>query len=188
MSRDYLVHHGILGQKWGVRRYQNPDGSLTEAGRERYLKQESDSYKQQGSYSTVRGNNQNKIHEGWNKYETDLSYTDHPYSDTEVYKKHAKELEKIFRDSDEIHDTRENVARSTKDAQDALAIRNNSWSMKKYKEFQDIYQTLTQKSINDFDQYAGTVENISMEYINKLPKEEQAAAAAFVYRYIYPDW
>ena len=34
---DFLMHHGILGQKWGVRRYQNKDGSLTAAGRARYL-------------------------------------------------------------------------------------------------------------------------------------------------------
>lgn len=31
-----LWHHGIKGQKWGIRRFQNPDGSLTEAGRKRY--------------------------------------------------------------------------------------------------------------------------------------------------------
>lgn len=31
-----LEHHGIKGQRWGVRRYQNSDGSLTNAGRSRY--------------------------------------------------------------------------------------------------------------------------------------------------------
>lgn len=33
---EELYHHGILGQKWGVRRYQNSDGSLTDEGRKRY--------------------------------------------------------------------------------------------------------------------------------------------------------
>ena len=35
-EEDYLEHHGIKGQKWGIRRYQNADGSLTEEGRRRY--------------------------------------------------------------------------------------------------------------------------------------------------------
>ena len=35
-SDEELSHHGILGQKWGVRRYQNADGSLTSSGKRRY--------------------------------------------------------------------------------------------------------------------------------------------------------
>lgn len=36
MKSSYLYHHGIKGQKWGVRRFQNKDGSLTSAGKNRY--------------------------------------------------------------------------------------------------------------------------------------------------------
>ena len=32
----YLAHHGVKGQKWGIRRYQNPDGTLTAEGMKRY--------------------------------------------------------------------------------------------------------------------------------------------------------
>lgn len=41
ISNNELYHFGIKGQKWGIRRYQNPDGTLTEAGKRRKAKEES---------------------------------------------------------------------------------------------------------------------------------------------------
>ena len=41
-----LYHHGIKGQKWGVRRFQNKDGSLTPAGRKRQEQKISDDAKE----------------------------------------------------------------------------------------------------------------------------------------------
>jgi hypothetical protein len=50
----YLAHHGIKGQRWGIRRYQNFDGSYTKAGLERYRKSEENYNKKKESYKTIR--------------------------------------------------------------------------------------------------------------------------------------
>ncbi len=41
MYNEQLYHHGVLGQKWGVRKYQNSDGSLTPAGKAREKRRQS---------------------------------------------------------------------------------------------------------------------------------------------------
>ena len=57
---QYLYHHGIKGMKWGVRRYQNADGSYTSAGKERYgigerlTNKIADNYKQQYKMSDTQ--------------------------------------------------------------------------------------------------------------------------------------
>ena len=54
-----LCHHGILGQKWGVRRFQNKDGSLTAAGKARYESSEiskkkvEDPHKRKGDHNEL---------------------------------------------------------------------------------------------------------------------------------------
>lgn len=54
-QHNELTHHGILGQKWGVRRYQNYDGTYTQRGLERYRKAQAKYESAKEAYKTGTG-------------------------------------------------------------------------------------------------------------------------------------
>lgn len=61
--QTFLAHHGIKGQKWVIRRFQNEDGTLTKAGIERYAEVSSKSIKvnEDGSSTVPKGFTFNRI-------------------------------------------------------------------------------------------------------------------------------
>ena len=91
MTVKYLAHHGILGQKWGVRRYQNKDGTWTEAGKWRYGKA-----MQNASYDMLETN----------KYKKAINDLDKAYKEVaDYYKLSEKERDKYIRKaSDNAYD------------------------------------------------------------------------------------
>lgn len=60
--KQELYHHGIIGQRWGVRRYQNSDGSLTPAGKKRYnVNEAKKDYKEAKKNARIVRNKSEKI-------------------------------------------------------------------------------------------------------------------------------
>ena len=73
--KNYLYHHGIKGQKCGIRRFQNPDGTLTDAGRKRYLKKYGWSYERADELPKSR-----KEAKAMKKQETDMDSATKQYN------------------------------------------------------------------------------------------------------------
>lgn len=60
---EYLVHHGIKGMHWGIRRYQNYDGRYTQAGLARYRESINERDKAKAKYKAMKNNGGYTKHE-----------------------------------------------------------------------------------------------------------------------------
>ena len=100
-----LYHHGIKGQQWGKRRYQNQDGSLTPAGEARYYNADG-SLTKAGRYARdsrllsydVRKSHLQKLHESKKKEPDDPDINYHLDQKIRGGKKYVKKLAKQLRD------------------------------------------------------------------------------------------
>lgn len=69
-----LYHWGIKGMKWGKRRYQNPDGTLTPAGRKRYGDDRHEDYKKAHTNTKVEYMSDKELRETNNRLEAERKY------------------------------------------------------------------------------------------------------------------
>lgn len=72
---DKLQHHGIKGQKWGIRRFQNKDGSLTPAGRKRQKVQSHEDYNKAHSGKSVKEMSDKELRDVNNRLNMERQYS-----------------------------------------------------------------------------------------------------------------
>lgn len=103
MDYNELQHHGILGQKWGVRRFQNRDGSLTPAGKKRYAddsdtkseKNVSEDYKKAHSKKDVSEMSDSELRTRLNRLQMEQSYAKLSASDKKSGKHYVDSIIKV---------------------------------------------------------------------------------------------
>lgn len=110
---DELYHHGIKGQKWGVRRFENKNGTLTAAGKKRYG-EESDLYKNLKSSKADKRAASKEYNKAFNK-----AYYKSSNTFNYMTKKGRKEMDDAWEDAYDKGDKYDSKRQAYKDAKKA---------------------------------------------------------------------
>lgn len=173
-EENYLAHYGITGQKWGVRRFQNEDRTLTEAGKERYRsgngnrKESDDSIKEKSA----------RLYKLQDKYFYDTDYQDPYYYAKNVPSKIAKQIDDHTSDS-----TYKKLAKARSEANKAYNSANSnklnyessydgkilrSLFPKKYKEALKPYEDKLEEAKQEMHRAQMALTRHNLEYIDRL--------------------
>lgn len=156
----YLIHHGIKGMKWGVRRYQNPDGTLTAEGQKRYASGLKEYYNKNHGYDDNSLNYDPESMSVFNKYLASNSES------RDNYKKAEEDYTKLTKDYD-------NNVEQYQDLAAGLAVMTKEWS--DTATINDISMLASQFRYGDLDQGYGN--SLAVYAIDKGKYKEVSNAA-----------
>lgn len=140
---SFLAHHGILGQKWGIRRFQKTDGTLTSAGKKRYKtgnEKEENSESSLTTYSPKElklKNKSRKSKSAYDKFWAEMERqtdTSHIKDKTEKLKREHKILDGWMDEDDESKNASLSIALQIKVTRDVFDGYNHEAKTKATKE------------------------------------------------------
>lgn len=166
---DYLAHHGIKGQKWGVRRFQNEDGSLTEEGKRiRRYAPDRPTYKENFIRKTLGGDFGAQAYANYKERKFKQKFEDAKTEDEKEKFRSKYEAQAAANSNMELY--RKHTSTLTLIAQNALApIAGRK------------FRKARARGENFMNSFFETSVFFPLDYINAIPKNKKAYGKYIVY-------